>query len=69
MNKRAIIELCLSRMTANENAGINFHAATEKAYNECMITAINAGYTASCFNTLWVEACKRHARTLNVKEG
>lgn len=68
MNKRDIIEMCLTRMIANENAGKEIHVETEKAYNECKQSAAQAGYTDACFDMLWTEASKRHARKLNVRE-
>lgn len=69
MNKRDIIEMCLTRMVVNENAGKAIHSETEKAYNECKKIAVQAGYAGNCFDTLWLEASKRHARMLNIKEG
>ena len=68
MNKRDIIEMCLTRMIENENAGKEIHTETGKAYNECKKEAEKAGYKSTCFDMLWLEAAKRHARKLNVRE-
>lgn len=68
MNKRDIIEMCLTRMIVNESAGLAIHTESEKAYRECKQLAAKAGYTGNCFDMLWNEACKRHAHKLNVRE-
>lgn len=71
MNKREIIAMCLERMIATEQItnALELHYAITNAYADCKYAASKSGYTGACFHDLWDQACKQHARKLNIRQG
>lgn len=70
MNKRDIINMCLEGMRERSKItnALEFHYASINGYYDCKAAASKAGYTGECFVLLWNQACKLHARELNIRE-